>query len=81
MVIYDEEDDLTLHERLKRADKGLRRATDDLESAQFYYYEDPTDANRERLKKAKARVRGATEERDEIVLEIAQEDADETATW
>jgi len=81
MVTYEDEDDLTLHERLQQADKALRLATDDLESERFYYYEDPSDANRERVKKAKRRVREAAEERDAILEEIAAEEEDEASAW
>lgn len=81
MVTYEDEDDLTLHERLQQADKALRRATDDLESERMYYYEDPSDANREKVKKAKRRVREAVEERDAIFEEIAAEEEDEASAW
>lgn len=81
MVTYEDEDDLTLHERLQQAYTALRRATDDLESERMYYYEDPSDANREKVKKAKKRVREAAEERDAILEEIAAEEEDEASAW
>ncbi len=81
MVNYEDEDELTLHERLKQADKAMRRATDDLESERFYYYEDPSDINREKVKKARKRVREATEERDAILEKIAAEEEDEASAW
>ncbi|MCW5940812.1 MAG: hypothetical protein KIS66_01180 [Fimbriimonadaceae bacterium] len=78
---YEDEDELTLHERLQQADKALRRATDDLESERMYYYEDPSDANRERMKKAKKHVLEAAEERDAVLDEIAAEDEGEAIGW
>lgn len=80
MVTYEDEDDLTLHERLQQADTALRRATDDLETARYHYYSDPCNSNLARLKKARIRMRQATEEWTEIIEEIAAEE-DEASAW
>jgi hypothetical protein len=68
------DDELTLHERIKVAEKLVRRATDDLEADRFAYRDDPTDKNRLRIMKANSALNEAITERDELVDQVVGED-------
>lgn len=71
MVTYEENDDL--HEKLKAADKAFRRATDQLEANRFEYRDDPSDRNRIKVWQAQVKLNEATEVREELLDEIAEE--------
>jgi hypothetical protein len=83
MVIFEDDDDLTLHELLKTADRKLRNAQDDLEACRFAYRESASDRNRVKVKEAKVKVNFASDERDELFNKIAEEEAleDSDCAW
>jgi len=85
MVTYEdnneEEDELTLHEKLKAADIAFRRATDQLEAERFAYRDDPSDRNRIKVWQAKMKLLESTEIRDELLDEIGEGDADPSYGW
>ena len=79
MVTYEdneEEDVLTLHEKLKAADRAFRQATDQLEANQFAFRDDPSDRNRIKVWQAKMKFLEVAELRDELLDEIGECDAD-----
>lgn len=73
--------DHTLHEHLVEATEKVRLANDNLQSAQFEYFESPTDRNRQRLEAARREYLVAVENRDSLVERIAEAEAFEDDNW
>ena len=61
------------HEQFKALGKSLRTSIDSLKDAKIYYVNDPSDRNRELIRRAQARV-DAAEEAKQTFLEAQDED-------
>lgn len=73
--------DHTLHEHLVEATEKVRLANDNLQSAQFGYFESPTDRNRQRLEAARREYIVAVENRESLVEQIAEAEPFEDDFW
>lgn len=73
--------DHTLHEHLVEATEKVRLANNNLQSAQFGYFESPTDRNRQRLEAARREYLTAVEDRESLVERLAEGEAFEDDMW
>lgn len=73
--------DQSLHEQLVAAAEQVRLAHDNLQSAQFAYFESPTNSNRERIEAARREYLTAVEDRESLVERIAEAEAFEDDMW
>lgn len=73
--------DNALHEHLVEATEMVRRSKDNLESAQFAYFESPTDRSRQRLEEARREYLIAFEKRESLAEQIAEGEAFEDDIW
>lgn len=71
----------TLHEHLVEATEKVGLANDNLQSAQFAYFESPTNRNRQRIEAARREYLVAVENRDSLVERIAEGEAFEDDMW
>lgn len=73
--------DHTPHEHLVEATEKVRLAKDNLDSAQFAYFESPTHRNRQRLEAARREYLTAVEDRESLIERIAEAEAFEDDIW
>lgn len=64
--------DQTLHEHLVEATEKVRLANDNLQSAQFAYFESPTDTSRQRLEAARREYLIAVEDRESLAERLSE---------
>ena len=67
-------DEMSLHDQIKLADKEVQRATDDLEVCRFNYRDEPSDRTKQKVMKAKLKLDNATDERDELLDQLSNEE-------